>query len=116
MFGQVIVWDWRTGKVLHRLLGHTGPVEGVAFSPDGKRLATASWDKTVKVWDTATWKVLHTLRGHGEYVRSVAFSSDGKVPCLRGRRSLDHSLGRDLISEAAQPERSYRRGVRSRLR
>ncbi len=116
MFGQVLVWDWRTGKVLHRLLGHTGPVEGVAFSPDGKRLATASWDKTVKVWDTATWKVLHTLRGHGEYVRSVAFSSDGKVLASAGGDRSIILWDATSFQKLAQPQRSYRRRVRSRLR
>ena len=51
---------------------------GVAFSPDGKYLATASQDNTVRVWDAATGKEVAVLRGHTGYVLSVAFSPDGK--------------------------------------
>jgi hypothetical protein len=50
----------------------------VAFSPDGKRLASASSDKTVKVWDAQTGQEPLTLKGHTADVRSVAFSPDGK--------------------------------------
>jgi WD40 repeat protein len=50
----------------------------VAFSPDGRRLATASRESTAKVWDTASGKELLTLRGHAGHVDSVAFSPDGK--------------------------------------
>jgi len=46
----------------------------VAFSPDGRILASASKDTTVKLWDTATGKLLRTLTGHTEEVWSVAFS------------------------------------------
>jgi WD40 repeat protein len=54
-------------------------VTSIAFSPDGKTLASASCDKTTKLWDTATGKELSTLKGHTEEVVSVAFSPDGKV-------------------------------------
>lgn len=59
-------------------LSHSrGPVNGVAFSPDGKRLATAGADRTAMVWDVATGRMLLTLAGHDDVVNSVAFAPDG---------------------------------------
>jgi WD40 repeat protein len=58
-------------------VGHTNTVMGAAFSPDGTRLATASWDGTLKIWNVADGKELLTLRGHVKPVTSVAFSPDG---------------------------------------
>ena len=60
------------------LNGHTGPVNCVAFSADGKRLASASKDQTVKVWDATNGQETLTLKGHTGPVTSVAFSPDGK--------------------------------------
>jgi WD40 repeat protein len=53
-------------------------VHSVAYSPDGKRLASGSEDRTVKLWDAATGQELAALKGHGDLVNSVVFSPDGK--------------------------------------
>ena len=60
------------------LRSHTGFVNSLAWSPDGKRLATAGVDKMAKVWDAASGRELLTLRGHTKSVLSVAWSPDGK--------------------------------------
>jgi WD40 repeat protein len=72
------VWDAETGKLEHTLKGHTGSVAGIAFSPDGQRIASGSWDDTVKVWDVTLGKELLTFDGHREMVSCVAFTPDGK--------------------------------------
>jgi Tol biopolymer transport system component len=76
--GELKVWELATGKTVRALNGHTGPVYSVAFSPDGKTLASGSGDETVKLWDPATGKGLRTLKGHAANVYTVAFSPDGK--------------------------------------
>ena len=58
---------------------HAWGIESVAFSPDGKILATGAWDDTVDVWDATTGELLKTLVGHATSVESVVFSSDGTM-------------------------------------
>ena len=73
------LWEAATGKLLATLQGHGDSVWSVAWSPDGKILASGSGDKTVKLWEVATDKLLSTLQGHTDAVTSVAWSPDGKI-------------------------------------
>jgi WD40 repeat protein len=59
------------------LSGHDGGVWSAAFSSDGTRVVTASYDKTARIWDAVTGKQLLSLNGHTDWVMSAAFSSDG---------------------------------------
>jgi hypothetical protein len=64
--------DWRL-----ILSGHEDAARSAAFSPDGRRIVTASFDKTARIWDAATGREIAVLRGHGDGVFSAAFSPDG---------------------------------------
>lgn len=77
--GEVRLWETATGKERAVLMGHTKPVWAVAFSPDGKSLATGGLDQTVKLWDVATAKQKASLKGHTANIHSVAFRPDGKM-------------------------------------
>lgn len=59
--------------------GHTGSVDSVVFSPDGKTLASGGNDSTIKLWDVATGRELRTFAGHSENVFTVSFSPDGQT-------------------------------------
>ena len=74
------VWDVRTGESLHILWEYSGwgDVNAVAFSPDGRQLASG-YDSNVHLWDVSTGELLETLVGHLGTISSVAFSPDGSA-------------------------------------
>jgi WD40 repeat protein len=67
----------QTSRIQHRLMGHAKGVQGIAYAPDGKTLATASNDGSVKLWDTATGRELRTLTGTLDLV-GLAWNPDGQ--------------------------------------
>jgi WD40 repeat protein/serine/threonine protein kinase len=74
----ITVWDVSRRTRVCSLQGHNGFIGFLAFSPDGKTLASASGDATIKLWTTATWKEATTLAGHADEVWSVDFSTNGQ--------------------------------------
>ncbi|MBN8628250.1 MAG: protein kinase [Planctomycetes bacterium] len=73
------LWDVATGEELQDYHPH-GAIAAVAYSPDGTRLATGSWDHSIKIWDAASRRAVIKISGvHTGNVNSVDFSSDGRL-------------------------------------
>ncbi|MDQ2984062.1 MAG: hypothetical protein M3R70_09090, partial [Actinomycetota bacterium] len=74
------VFDWRTQKPLFELRGHAGAVNGLAYTPDGRFLVSASDDRTVRVWDASVGQIIRTP----DAVYAISFSDDGSLIAYGG--------------------------------
>jgi eukaryotic-like serine/threonine-protein kinase len=76
--GEIKIVSAKDGKGAKSLMGHSATIESLAFSKDGKFLASASDDNTALIWDVAAGKTTQTIKGHTDAVISASFSPDGK--------------------------------------
>lgn len=111
-------WEWYFDwELCHRELftgdAHTDEVTGVAFSPDGSRVATSSYDKTVIIWDPKQERKVQTLAGLSSQVLSVVFSPDGTLLASSARDAKTNvciwnwNEGRQIRTLTGHPDRVY---------
>jgi WD40 repeat protein len=109
--GTVDLCDARTGELAVTLRGHTGAIRGVWFSPDGKRLASAGTDQTLRLWEVSTCRATQTLTvdlrdgpSPPGVVSSPSFSPDSRWIAAAGRDGFvtlwETETGRRLLSVA----------------
>lgn len=91
--GEVKVWDVAARKEVSSLGGHDGQVWCVAFSPDGKLVASGGDDGTVRLWDVARGKEVAALAGHRGAVYALAFAPGGHLLASGGGRTEDRETG-----------------------
>ncbi|KAK2952413.1 Coatomer subunit alpha (CopA) [Blattamonas nauphoetae] len=100
--GNVEMWDWRRGTLLHTFSEHKGPVRAIDCHPTEPFFVTGGDDKTIRIWNYQRRVCVKVIRGHGDYLRSVQFhptkswvvsSSDDRTV-----RIWEYQTGRHLLT------------------
>jgi WD40 repeat protein len=79
------LWDLETGQQVGTFDGHTLPVMGVSFLPNGRWLLSGSLDRSVRLWNVATRRQLHSFEGAPGGITAVVASPDGRFAACAGR-------------------------------
>jgi WD40 repeat protein len=108
-WGEITFWDVAAGKEGLSFKGHTEGIECLAFSPDGRTLATGAADSSVRLWDAATGKELAAFGRLGNRPRCVGFSPDGKTLAAAGPEGtwLWEVAGRKELRSFKRPVSSF---------
>jgi len=110
LFG-IRILDSISGQLRASIIGHKDRLRSVAYSPDGKLLATGGGDQLIKIWNAETGQELATLAGHQGDVWSLAFSPDGRTLASGSRdrtvRLWDVTTGRELSRLDAHSDSVY---------
>ncbi len=106
--GEFKLWSLETGALLKTYMGHADSVYGLAWRPDGKQIATGSYDKVVKLWDPEKAAATAELKEHSEAIFAAAYSPSGKYLATAGSdksvRIWDAATGRRLYTLAGHTE------------
>jgi WD40 repeat protein len=103
---HLMLWSFPDGAALHTVTS-TDTLRALAMSPDGKLVAGAGEDPSIRVWDVATGKLTATLTGHADWVQCLGFSPDGKILASGGQdrvvRLWDVVAAKEMRQVPAQP-------------
>ena len=87
-YGEIKIWELEKSQLLRTLEGHSDCIYSVAFSPDGRLLATSSYDRLVKIWDFEQGLEIRTIKGHIDAVYSLAFQQPGRLVPVSADRTV----------------------------
>ncbi len=117
-WGVVKIWDAATGEDVLTFQKQSGVMLSLAYSPDGKRIASSSIneDHSFVVWDAQTGEVIRVVKGHASHVHRLRYSPDGRSDRLGEHRRLRQNMGREHVRGNSHHRRPSGAGSGRRVR